>query len=180
MAPAPVQSFKPSKELRDVRVVVVDDDRRIANLVRSVLLGLGFQHVHVLHDGQDGIDYLKINLADLIICDWQMEPVSGMDMVQFLRRESTNHNRVVPIIMLSGNSEKPQVETARDAGVTEYVIKPFTAKSLCSRIIAVIDSPRSFIIAPKFAGHNRRRKSLPAAQERRKSRGTKPNQPPKA
>ena len=163
-----LQNFKPAKELRDVRVLLVDDDRRIANLVRSVLLGLGFQHVHVLHDGKEGITYLKDNQVDLIICDWQMEPVSGMDLVHYLRTVDQSHNRVVPVIMLSGNSEKPQVESARDAGVTEYVVKPFTARSLCNRIMTVIDHPRSFIIAPEFAGHNRRRKSVAPGDERRK------------
>lgn len=168
MPPAPIPSFKPAKELRDVRVVVVDDDRRIATLVRSVLLGLGFQHVELLHNGQDAIAHLDRQQVDLVICDWQMEPVSGIDLVQYMRRENQTHNRVVPVVMLSGNSEKPQVEIARDAGVTEYVIKPFTARSLCSRIIAVIENPRSFIIAPEFAGHNRRRKTRPADQEERR------------
>lgn len=167
MVTAPIQNFKAAKELRDVRVLLVDDDHRIANLVRSVLLGLGFQHVHVVHDGQAGIEYIKANQLDLIICDWQMEPVSGLDLVQYLRREDTTHNRVVPVIMLSGNSERPMVESARDAGVTEYVVKPFTARSLCNRIMTVIDHPRSFIIAPEFAGHNRRRKHVAHEGERR-------------
>lgn len=167
--PAPIPNSAPAKELRDVSVLVIDDDRRIAKLVRSVLTGLGFQHIDVRHDGADAIALLKTQSVDLVICDWQMEPVNGLDFIRHVRHKKGPNQRV-PVIMLSGNTELPQVETARDAGVTEYVMKPFTAKSLCSRIVTVIDNPRSFVESEQFAGHNRRRKKLDVPHERRKKR----------
>lgn len=165
-------SLKPVKQLKDVHVLVVDDDRRIAKLLRSVLGGLGFQHIHVEHSAEEALAFLSQNEVDMVICDWIMEGMDGVTMIETLRKDLANPNQLVPVIMLSGNSERPQVEAARDGGVTEYVMKPFTAKSLCSRIISVIDHPRSFVISPGFTGHSRRRKNLPPGEgvERRKPR----------
>ena len=160
----------PTKYLRDVHVLVVDDDRRIAKLVRSVLAGLGFEQITVQHSAEDAMAFMKKQDVDLLICDWMMDGMSGVEMVEALRRDIADKHQLVPVIMLSGNSEQPQIEAARDSGVTEYVMKPFTAKSLCSRIVAVIEHPRSFIMSPDFSGHNRRRKRVDATQERRKPR----------
>lgn len=160
----------PLKQLRNIHVLVVDDDRRIARLVRSVLEGLGFSNVHVCHSAEEAKSVLAKHDFDMLLCDWMMDGQSGVSLVEELRRDIEHRNQLVPVIMLSGNSERPQVETARDSGVTEYVMKPFTAKSLCSRIIAVIDNPRSFVMSPRFNGHSRRRKTLHTGQERRKAR----------
>lgn len=158
--------------LRDVRVLVVDDDVRISRLIQSVLLGLGFEDVTLCHDGKKAVQILQEKRIDFVICDWLMEPMDGMELLQYIRKSPESPNPIIPVIMLSGNSEILQVEAARDAGVTEYVAKPFTARSLCSRIISVIDRPRSFIMAPEFSGPNRRRhkageKAGTATQERR-------------
>jgi two-component system, chemotaxis family, chemotaxis protein CheY len=174
MSKATVATIKAAKHLRDVHVLVVDDDRRIAKLVRSVLNGLGFNNVYVEFTAEAALDFLDKQDVDMVICDWMMDDMSGVEMVRQLRDTKGSHNQMVPIIMLSGNSEKPLIETARDSGVTEYVMKPFTAKSLCSRIVAVIENPRSFIMSQKFSGHNRRRKSVPVAgDDRRKRKSTK-------
>lgn len=169
MSPPSSLPGKSAKYLRDVHVLVVDDDRRIASLVRSVLEGLGFEHIRVEYAGEVALDFLRREEVDMIICDWMMDGMNGVAMIEELRRDVANPNQLVPVIMLSGNSEQPQIEHARDSGATEYVMKPFTAKSLCSRIIAVIEHPRSFIMSPDFSGHNRRRKRQDATTERRKS-----------
>lgn len=161
----------PLKQLCNVHVLVVDDDHRIAKLIRSVLTGLGFQHIHVVHSAAKALEILAEKEIDMIICDWVMDGMDGVEMVEALRKDIRNPNQLVPVIMLSGNSERPQVEFARDSGVTEYVMKPFTAKSLCSRIITVIESPRSFVMSPNFSGHSRRRKRQEyTGQERRTPR----------
>lgn len=157
-------------QLRDIHVLVIDDDRRVAKLLRSVLEGLGFGNIHVKHSAEEADGFLRKQSVDLVICDWMMDGRSGISLVEEFRRDVTHPNQLVPVLMLSGNAEKPQVEAARDSGVTEYVMKPFTAKSLCSRIITIIENPRSFVMSPNFYGHNRRRKTLPIDAERRKPR----------
>lgn len=170
MPKMPTKRITSNKFLRDITVLVVDDDRRIAKLVRSVLEGLGFEKVHVEHSAESAMQYLLKQEVDMIICDWMMDGQNGVSMIEEMRRDIMNPNQLTPVIMLSGNSERPQIETARDSGVTEYVMKPFTAKSLCGRIVAVIEHPRSFIMSPDFSGHNRRRKKLDVEHERRQPR----------
>ena len=168
MSVASAAPFKSHPALKNLQVLVVDDDKKIAKLLRGVLMGLGFESVEVCHDCATALSVLESRKVDMMICDWQMEPMSGTELVQQLRSRKGLANQAIPVIMLSGNSEKPQIEMARDIGVTEYVMKPFTARSLCSRIVAVIENPRSFVLSKGFVGHNRRRKNVPATQERRR------------
>lgn len=174
MSKTTAATIKAAKHLRAVHVLVIDDDRRIAKLVRSVLSGLGFQHIYVEFTAESALSFLATQEVDMIICDWMMEDMDGVELVKKLRATTGDRNQMVPVIMLSGNSEKPLIEMARDSGVTEYVMKPFTAKSLCSRIVAVIENPRSFIMSKKFSGHNRRRKNVQRdGEDRRQKTSTK-------
>lgn len=160
--PSPVKAFA------HVHLLVVDDDIRLISLIRSVLQGVGFTHVHTCQDGVAALELLKKQPMDIVICDWEMEPVSGLDMVQLLRH-THGINQKVPVIMLSGHSSVQEIQEARDAGITEYVVKPFTAQSLCTRIMSIIEHPRRFVISGDFTGHSRRRRSLNVPEERRGS-----------
>jgi DNA-binding response OmpR family regulator len=80
-------------------------------------------------------------------------------------------NTYIPIIMLTGKAERADVEAARDVGVTEFLVKPFSAKSLYERLVLVIENPRSFIISQTYVGPERRRRTdiPPNGNERRQS-----------
>ena len=159
--------------LSKVSVLVVDDDKAISNLIRDVLKNLGFGNVIVVHDAEEGLSIVEKNPIDLIITDWEMAPLSGIDMTRRIR-ELDGQKRFTPVIMLTGHGEKHEIEMARDCGITEYLIKPFTAKSLCSRLTTVIEAPRSFIFSKQYSGPSRRRRSLapPDGQERRTRKPT--------
>ena len=156
--------------LNKVKVLVVDDDRAISNLVKNVLINLGFGTVIVVHNAPEGLQVLEKNAIDLVITDWEMEPMTGVEMTQRIRKFDSP-KRFLPVIMLTGHSERSEIELARDCGITEYLIKPFTAKTLCSRIMMVIESPRSFILSKGYKGPSRRRRNQapPSGQNRRKS-----------
>lgn len=155
--------------LGKISVLVVDDDKAISNLVKNVLKNLGFGNVVVVHTGAEGLQVLEHNSIDLVITDWEMTPMNGVEMTQKIRTMEGN-KRFLPVIMLTGHGEKQEIELARDCGITEYLIKPFTAKSLCSRIMMVIDAPRSFVFSNGYSGPSRRRRNVevPDGQERRK------------
>lgn len=158
--------------LARVRILVADNDEFVSLLVRNVLKNLGFQNLTLVKDGEKALESIRGNPTDLLITDWQMDPLNGFDLVKFIRTSPDSPNKFLPIIMLSGNGEYHDIEKARDVGVTEYVIKPFTAKALVERICLVIDNPRRFVISPVFKGPDRRRKQLPLpknAIERRKA-----------
>jgi len=111
--------------------------------------------------------------VDMIITDWRMSPMDGINFIKYLRTHEDSPNRFIPIIMLTGNVEREHVETARDVGINEFVIKPFSAKTLCDRITLLIDNPRSFIMTGQFIGPDRRRHNAlipPGGIEKRKER----------
>lgn len=149
------------ERLGKIAVVIADDDRRISVVVREVLEQLGFKNIHLCTDGAEALRVIVKEKADLVITDWRMSPMDGISLVKFLRTSEESPNRLIPIIMMTGNVEREQVETARDAGITEFVIKPFSAKTLSDRIIALIDHPRGFVISKTFVGPDRRRRNQP-------------------
>jgi two-component system chemotaxis response regulator CheY len=153
------------------RVLVADRDTRIAEIVRRVLFNFGFRRVDVVDSGELALDALDNNSYELLITEWSMSPVDGIELVRAIRRakKAKRLRRDLPIIMLTGKAEKPDVEFARDAGITEFLVKPFSAKTLSDRIIKVIDYPRVFVENQEYAGPcRRRRKPLPPGGKERR------------
>ena len=156
--------------LANVHVLVADDDSRMLSITREVLHRLGFRNVLVAHDGSEALAIMKEKTIDLLITDWQMEPVDGLNLLRYLRTMPDSPNRFLPIIMLTANAERENIFTARDNGITEFVVKPYSAKTLADRITMLIESPRNFILAPNFKGPDRRRREArpPDGKEKRK------------
>ena len=146
--------------LQDVTVLVVDPDLPIANIIKHVLNSLGFGNIIIRHSGAEAAEIFKSQTIDFIITDFDMTTVDGeQSFVEFVRNSPESPNPSVPVIMLTGHTEQQEVEMARDLGVSEIAAKPFTAKSLCDRIVRIIENPRSFIITKRYTGPDRRRKT---------------------
>lgn len=129
-------------------------------LLKDMLDVLGFTNVHLTEDGLEALDYLQFHQADIIICDWKMHGMDGITLTRHVRERMSGGKRFVPIIMLTGKAEEQDVITARDAGITEYLIKPFTTQTLFDRIKAVIENPRGFVLAEEYKGPDRRRRRV--------------------
>ncbi len=169
--------------LKKLRVLIIDDNMPIRMLVRSLLLDLGFGSVEVAATAEDGWAIYFLHKPDLILLDWRME--GGMDGLEFTRRVRTQLGSPkprVPIIMMTGFASKKVVLDARDAGVTEILIKPFTVQTLIKHLTHIIENPRDFIVAPKFTGPDRRRRkdSVPDEKKKRMADKVLPDKRPKA
>jgi DNA-binding response OmpR family regulator len=92
-----------------------------------------------------------------VLTDWAMPIFDGLELTQMIRQPGANGNPYAPIIMLTGHSEKKRVVAARDAGVTEFLAKPISAKSLYQRVMNVVANPRPFIKTKNYFGPDRRR-----------------------
>ena len=143
-----------------VKILVIDDLQFTRSLVRQILKVLGGRDIRDAPDGAKALKIMKNFEPDMIILDWDMEPMNGIEFTRNVRNSDDFANPFVPIIMLSGHSTQARVIEARDAGVTEYVIKPFSATSLINRIQAVIDQPRPFVRTESFFGPDRRRREM--------------------
>ncbi len=150
--------------------LVVDDNANMRRMVRTVLHGFGAREVHEAEDGAKGLEIFNHRMPDIIVTDWAMPICNGLELTQIIRQPDAGANPYVPIIMLTGHTEKTRVATARDAGVTEFLAKPISAKSLYQRVVNVVVNPRPFIKTKTFFGPDRRRSlnSNYAGTERRK------------
>jgi DNA-binding response OmpR family regulator len=147
--------------LSSINVLLVDADDRMVQLLRKALTSLGFGAIYLARNGQEAIQQLASKPVDLVITDWDMEPMTGIEFIHYIRWNRLSPNRQLPIIMLTGKAKRPQVEEARDTGATEFLVKPFTVRTLCDRIMLVVDQPRNFILTSSYAGPDRRRRQQP-------------------
>lgn len=153
-----------------LRFAVIDDNAHMRRIVRTLLHGFGAREVHEAEDGATGLEAFTHHMPDIVITDWAMPIFDGLELTQMIRQPGANANPFVPIIMLTGHSEKKRVVAARDAGVTEFLAKPLSAKALYQRILNVVANPRPFIKTRNYFGPDRRRNSSGnyAGPERRK------------
>lgn len=138
-------------------VLVVEDMTPLKKLLTSVLTTLGVGLIYTANDGEEGFRVFCENKPDIVITDWLMEPGAGLDLVEKIRRDPQSPNRMTPIIIMTGYGTLPRVNSARNKGVTEFLVKPFSAADLAKRIAYVIEKPRDFIDAEGFFGPDRRR-----------------------
>ena len=125
-----------------LRFVVIDDNAHMRRIIRTLLHGFGAREVHEAEDGATGLEAFTHHMPDIVITDWAMPIFDGLELTQMIRQPGSNGNPFVPIIMLTGHSEKKRVIAARDAGVTEFLAKPLSAKALYQRILNVVANPR--------------------------------------
>ncbi|HPH70676.1 MAG TPA: response regulator, partial [Kofleriaceae bacterium] len=161
--------------------LVADRDRRTALLVKRILFTLGFRNLDIATSGEEALQFLGERVYDMIITEWDMEPVDGLELVKAIRSAQTDARirRDIPIVMLTAQADVDSVRVARDAGITEFVAKPFSAQTISHRMIQIIDNPRAFVESPKFVGPDRRRRGKPPeGVHERRVRTTPPALPP--
>lgn len=152
-----------------LRFLVIDDNPHMRRILRTLLHGLGTREVVEADDGATGLDAFTHNVPDLVLVDWAMPVFDGLELTRMIRETEGTGNPFVPIIMITGHSERNRVMSARDAGITEFLTKPISAKALYQRIISAVAHPRPFIKTQTYFGPDRRRNTNPnyAGPERR-------------
>lgn len=145
-------------KLENAKVLVVEDMRPMQMLLKSLLGIYGFSDVYTASGGDEGFSVFCRANPDLVITDWIMDGGDGLSMIRKIRKDKKSPNPCVPILIVTGFSSRVRVEKARDNGVTEFLVKPFTAKELYAKIEHVIEKPRQFVDTEEFFGPDRRRK----------------------
>jgi len=140
-----------------LRFLIIDDNAHMRRIMRTLLHSFGAREVYEAEDGASGLEAFTHFVPDIVITDWAMPIFDGLELTNMIRQPGGNANPYVPIIMLTGHSEKKRVMCARDAGITEFLAKPISAKSLYQRIVNVIANPRPFIKTETYFGPDRRR-----------------------
>jgi len=148
--------------LDKVKTLVIDGDKYIGKIVIQSLRDLGLNNSRHTRSSADALIYLESRPVDLIITEWVLEPINGIELVKQIRLGKASRNQGTPIIMLTGRGELSDIAAARDSGITEFLIKPFTVNTLFQRIEHVVEHPRGFVVSRDFVGPDRRRRPKPS------------------
>lgn len=153
-----------AEDLGGLKALVVDDHANTVRLMVDVLRAAGLGQVYSAQDGLSARQMLTRRDPDLIFTDWRMPLMDGLDFTRSIRMAAVSPDPYVPdpevpVIMVTGHRSAREVEQAREAGVNEFVVKPFTPAALLSRIQLVLSQPRHFIVSNGYVGPDRRRKT---------------------
>lgn len=144
-------------DLRKVTVLIVEDSGFMAKLLKTILRGLAVGTVHECLRPAEVLDYVREFQPDIIFLDKDMPQLDGLAVAREIRRNEESPNPFMPIIMVTAHTKKVDVMAARDAGVTEFLAKPVSAKSVYDHLAACIEAPRPFVKTKGFHGPDRRR-----------------------
>ena len=117
-------------------VLVVDDYKTMVRIIQNLLKSLGFSNVHGAVTAEEAVLKIAEHDYSLVISDWNMEPMSGYDLLVKLRGEELT--KTLPFIMVTAESKTDNVVAAKRAGVSNYIVKPFNAQTLKQKIVAVL------------------------------------------
>jgi two-component system chemotaxis response regulator CheY len=119
-----------------MRVLVVDDSSTMRRIIANALKKAGCDEIVEAGNGAEGLQQLSASKVDLVVTDWNMPVMNGLEFVRELRTMS--ESATVPVLMVTTNAEGADVSGAKEAGVNDYVVKPFTADTLTEKINAVM------------------------------------------
>jgi two-component system, chemotaxis family, chemotaxis protein CheY len=150
-----------SDALKNLRVLVVDDSQHMRAIVGSILRSAGITAIYEASHGGHALMLLANLPADVAIVDYQMSPMDGLEFTRRLRNPKTSPRPSLPIIMMTGYADRARVVAARRAGVSEFLVKPITAKGVLDRLAVTVLKPRLVVVAKAYVGPDRRRIERP-------------------
>jgi CheY-like chemotaxis protein len=141
-----------------LKILVVDDNAHMRKLVVTILQAFGAIQIFEACDGDRAWRLLRDANPDVVILDWAMDGMSGLEFAKLVRTSAQTPNPFVPVIMLTGHTHIDHVRQARDAGVNEFLAKPVSVKAILTRLISVIEHPRPYVRTKSYFGPCRRRR----------------------
>ena len=121
---------------RNTNVLIVDDYKTMLRIIRNLLKQLDFENVEEASDGQEALSKLRAGNFGLVISDWNMQPMKGLDLLKEVRADA--RLKSTPFIMITAESKTENVIAAKQAGVSNYIVKPFNAETLREKIAKVM------------------------------------------
>lgn len=156
---------KPS--LATLDVLVVDPSPHMGALIGQMLRHLRVRRADEVQDSDRATAMLQTHRYGAVLLNDRLLPLNGIALLQALRQAPAGLNRQTPVIMMSADPDAAEVAAARDAGVTEFLRKPFSARHVGTRLGQILEAPRQFIDGGAYAGPDRRRKRQSVVQDKR-------------
>jgi len=120
-----------------MRILVVDDFASMRKIIKGLLKQIGFKNIEEADDGSTALEKLKVGEFGLIICDWNMPKVPGIEVLKAVRNDPQLKD--LPFLMVTAEAKKDNVMEAVKAGVNQYIVKPFTAETLRKKLEKIFD-----------------------------------------
>ncbi|MDJ0685652.1 MAG: response regulator [Alphaproteobacteria bacterium] len=120
----------------NMQVLIVDDYKTMLRIIRNLLKQLGFNNVDEAMDGSEALTKIRAKDYGLVISDWNMEPMTGIQLLREVRADRATQN--LPFIMITAESKTENVIAAKQAGVSNYIVKPFNAATLKQKLTSVL------------------------------------------
>ena len=121
---------------KSMSVLIVDDYKTMLRIIRNLLKQIDFPNVDEASDGAEALGKLRSNTYGLVISDWNMQPMTGLQLLQEVRADGKL--KTMPFIMITAESKVENVIAAKAAGVSNYIVKPFNAETLREKIEKVL------------------------------------------
>jgi two-component system chemotaxis response regulator CheY len=121
---------------KSMNVLIVDDYKTMLRIIRNLLKQIDFNNVEEASDGAEALGKLRTGHFGLVISDWNMQPMTGLELLQEVRQDSKLKS--LPFIMITAESKTENVVAAKQAGVSNYIVKPFNAETLKEKIEKVL------------------------------------------
>ncbi len=121
---------------KNMPILIVDDYKTMLRIIRNLLKQLGFDNVEEATDGTAALQKLRESEFKLVISDWNMEPMTGIELLREVRADE--NLKKLPFIIVTAESKTKNVVIAKEAGVSNYIVKPFNAATLKSKLVGVI------------------------------------------
>lgn len=120
----------------NMHILIVDDYKTMLRIIRNLLRQLGFTNIDEATDGSQALQKLRQASFELVISDWNMEPMTGLQLLREVRADAKLKH--IPFIMVTAESKSENVIAAKEAGVSNYIVKPFNAETLKGKMVSVI------------------------------------------
>ncbi|HEX4408094.1 MAG TPA: response regulator [Xanthobacteraceae bacterium] len=141
-----------ARQLGKIKVLVVDDEPTMRKVNRALLQAVGVKNTLEAADGRSGLDAICVHAPDIVILDWEMPGLNGPEFMRAVRAPGHFPLPDVPIIMLTGHSEKACVMEAMRLGVNEYLLKPVSSIALLARMVSILTKPRKMLKQGDYYG----------------------------
>jgi len=146
-----------------ISLLIVEDNDASRRLVMELLRAAGFTNLSFARDAEEAIEHLQSQAPDILLLDWGLPGMSGLELVSLIRQSALTPdprfpNPALPVVMLTARQREHDVKAARNAGINEFVVKPFSTASLLRAISSALTKKRRFVATEAFTGPDRRRR----------------------
>jgi two-component system chemotaxis response regulator CheY len=141
-----------ARRLGQLKVLIVDDEASMRKVTHALLQTIGVRNIIEAHNGREGLEAICAHAPDVVILDWEMPAPNGPEFMRAVRAPDKFPLPDIPVIMLTGHSERSCVIEAMRLGVNEYLLKPVSSVALLARLVAILCKPRPIIQKGDYYG----------------------------